>query len=143
MPTVTVKRLNATAVMPTRMSHAAACWDVRSSEELTIEPGEVGKVPTGLAFDIPAGWELVVRSRSGLASRGIIVANSPGTVDSDYTGELFVLLLNTGDHSAIVFTGDRIAQITLAQTPSITFIEGEIIKLTARGENGFGSTGTR
>jgi dUTP pyrophosphatase len=127
--------------MPAKGTHEASCWDIRSVQTVAIEPGSVAKVPTGLAFDVPMGWELLVRSRSGLASKGIIVANSPGTVDSDYTGEVFVLLLNTTATPYFVTAGDKIAQITLAPTAQVIFHKGEVDKQTERGSNGFGSTG--
>ncbi len=111
-------------------------------DSLVIPPGARELVPTGLFFEIPEGYEIQVRSRSGLALKnGVIVLNSPGTIDSDYRGELKVILANFGAESFTVKNGDRIAQIILAQVSFANFVSSLSISETERGSGGFGSTG--
>lgn len=110
---------------------------------VTIAPGQRALVPTGLAIALPAGFELQVRPRSGLALKsGIIVPNSPGTIDEDYRGEVQVILLNAGTEPFIVERGMRIAQAVLAPVVRLAWSEVESLPETARGAGGFGSTGT-
>lgn len=109
---------------------------------LTIQPGARAAIPTGLACAVPPGWEVQVRPRSGLAFRaGITVANAPGTVDSDYRGELKVLLVNLGDEPFVVERGMRVAQLVIAQVPHVDVVLVEDLDATERGAGGFGSTG--
>ena len=130
------------AMLPTYGTAGAAGADIYSVKEYKVPPGEHTLVDTGLKCSIPEGYEIQVRPRSGLALKNrITVLNSPGTVDSDYTGKLGVILMN---HSDIVFTvkaGDRIAQIVVAPVQQAEFAWTEEIKNTDRGANGFGSTG--
>jgi dUTP pyrophosphatase len=98
--------------------------------------------PTGFAVEVPQGYELQVRSRSGLAKQGLFVTNSPGTIDSDYRGEICVLLSNLDpNRSYTVNRGDRIAQLVLCEVPRLSIQEVEELSSTERGEGGFGSTG--
>lgn len=106
-----------------------------------IPPGETKVFNTGLCVEIPYGYELQIRSRSGLASKGIVVTNSPGTIDCDYRGELQVILTNLGKTTKELFHGDRIAQIVLAKVERIEWSTETELKLTKRGKLGFGSTG--
>lgn len=116
--------------------------DIPPDAPCVLNPGEVRLVPTGLAIEIPAGFEGQVRPRSGLAARhGVTVLNSPGTVDSDYRGEVKVILINHGSDPYTVRRGDRIAQIVIASTPSVLFDERDELSATDRGQGGFGSTG--
>ena len=116
--------------------------DVRAAEELTIAPGQRGLVGTGLAFAIPEGYEIQVRPRSGLAlKKGISIPNTPGTIDSDYRGELKVILINHGEDDFIIDRGDRIAQIVVAPVQRGTLVEVTDLDETQRGSGGFGSTG--
>ncbi len=109
---------------------------------LTVAPGARVLVPTGLAMAIPEGFELQIRPRSGLALRhGITLANAPGTIDSDYRGEVGVILLNTGSEPVVIGHGDRIAQAVLAPVVRAAFALVETLEATARGAGGFGSTG--
>lgn len=109
---------------------------------MVLAPGERGLVPTGLAVEIPAGIELQVRPRSGLALReGIALVNSPGTIDSDYRGEVGVIVINHGQTPVTISHGMRIAQIVPAAVPRIRWREGALAD-SARGTGGFGSTGT-
>jgi dUTP pyrophosphatase len=110
---------------------------------LTLAPGGRALVPTGLALEIPPGHEAQVRPRSGLALRqGLTVLNAPGTIDSDYRGEVGVILVNLGAEPVAIAHGDRIAQLVLAPVTRIDWAEAEALASSRRGEGGFGSTGT-
>jgi dUTP pyrophosphatase len=116
--------------------------DVVSAESVTISPGARHAVATGLALAIPKGYEIQVRPRSGLALKhGITVPNTPGTIDSDYRGELKVILINLGDEPFAIARGDRIAQLVLAPVVQAAWQEVAELDATERGEGGFGSTG--
>lgn len=142
--TVEVKRLEngAGLPLPAYATQGAAGMDVVAAETVTLRPGQRYAVATGFAIAIPAGYEIQVRPRSGLAFKhGITVPNTPGTIDSDYRGELRVLLINHGLHDFQVDRGDRIAQLVLAPVVQAAWSEVEELDATARGEGGFGSTG--
>ena len=128
-----------------KYSVAASGFDLRSATEtdVVLEPGARLVVPTGLALEIPLGFEGQVRPRSGLAAQaGVTVLNSPGTVDSDYRGELKVILINLGDKAVTISRGDRIAQLVLAPVAAgLAATEVEELSPTDRGSGGFGSTG--
>lgn len=141
---VQVKRLNngAGLPMPTYASDGAAGMDVCAAEGLTLKVGKRHAVATGLAFAIPHGFEVQVRPRSGLALKhGITCLNTPGTIDSDYRGEVKVILANLGDEDFVIQRGDRIAQLVVAPVTHAAMIEVEALDDTARGAGGFGSTG--
>ncbi|MBV9785493.1 MAG: dUTP diphosphatase, partial [Acidisphaera sp.] len=130
--------------LPTYASAGAAGLDLLAAvaEPVVLPPGGRALIPTGLAVALPAGHELQVRPRSGLALRhGIVLPNSPGTIDEDYRGELQVILLNAGNESFTVTRGMRIAQAVLAPVLRVEWREVESLDETARGEGGFGSTG--
>lgn len=111
---------------------------------LVIPPGDIALVPTGLAMAIPAGFEGQVRARSGLATKhGIGLPNSPGTIDSDYRGELKVALINLGKQAFTIEHGMRIAQLVIAAVTRVEIGQVESLDATARGAGGFGSTGVR
>lgn len=132
--------------MPRYMSEGAAGLDLASaaSEPITIAPGERAAVPTGLALEIPPGFEGQVRPRSGLARKlGITLPNAPGTIDSDYRGEVLVLLLNMGREPFVVSPGDRIAQLVIAPVVIATLEEVSELSETTRGDGGFGHTGRK
>jgi dUTP pyrophosphatase len=144
--TVAVIRLShgADLPLPAYGSAGAAAVDFLAAidEALEIPPGGRAAVPTGLAVALPAGHELQVRPRSGLALKhGILVANSPGTVDEDYRGEIKVILLNGGTEPFRVERGMRLAQGVLAPVTRIRWHEVDNLDETARGQGGFGSTG--
>ena len=148
MVSVAVKRLphNADLPLPAYESAAAAGMDLPAAveQELTLAPGERVLVPTGLAIALPDGYEAQVRPRSGLAARnGITVLNTPGTVDADYRGEIKVILANLGNEDFIIERGMRIAQMVIAPVVQAILQEAESLPETARGEGGFGSTGTK
>ena len=130
--------------LPARESEGSAGADLRAAltEPLTIPPGGTAMVPTGLKLLIPEGYEMQVRPRSGLAARhAVTVLNAPGTVDSDYRGEVQVILINHGREDFTVDRGDRIAQAVFAPVVPVRFVETDDLPATARGEGGFGSTG--
>ncbi len=130
--------------LPEYQTEGASGADVRAllPVEIVIEPGARALVPTGLYLDIPKGLEAQVRPRSGLAARhGLTVLNAPGTIDSDYRGELKVILINHGDAGVRIANGDRIAQIVICPVVRATFARRESIGGTGRGSGGFGSTG--
>ena len=131
-------------MLPVYKTSGAAGADVCAflKEDIVIHHGEYTLVPTGLYFEIPEGYEIQVRPRSGLAFKnGVTVLNTPGTIDSDYRGELKVLLVNLGKEDFTVKSGDRIAQIILAPVTQADFVQAELLSQTERGEGGFGSTG--
>jgi dUTP pyrophosphatase len=128
--------------LPAYATTGAAGMDVVSAEEVTIAPGARHAVATGLAMAIPAGYEIQVRPRSGLALKhGITVPNTPGTIDSDYRGELKVILINLGTEPFAIARGDRVAQLVLAPVVQAAWDEVAELDATVRGEGGFGSTG--
>ena len=141
--TIGVKKLDELAELPTYSDDEVAGADVRSMIEYTLKPGERFLFPTGLAMEIPMGWEIQVRPRSGLAFKhGITVLNTPGTIDSSYLGHIGVVLINHGDKEIHISRGDRIAQLVISKCYRARFKEVEIFeKETVRGEGGFGSTG--
>jgi dUTP pyrophosphatase len=143
-PKVRFQKLRPGALVPRYMSAGAAGMDLASaaSEPIPIPPGGRAAVPTGLAFAIPPGYEGQVRPRSGLARKfGIGLPNSPGTIDSDYRGEVLVLLVNLGAEPFVVNPGDRIAQLVIAPVVIAELEETESLDGTVRGDGGFGHTG--
>ncbi len=144
--TVHVRRLPHAADLPLPFyaTAGAAGADVVAAvrEDATLHPMERLAIPTGLVLAVPAGHEVQVRPRSGLALRqGVTVANAPGTVDSDYRGELMVILVNLGREPFVVRRGDRIAQLVVAPVAKATFVERAELPPSGRGAGGFGSTG--
>ncbi|MEX0342075.1 MAG: dUTP diphosphatase [Erythrobacter sp.] len=128
--------------LPGYATEGAAGMDVLAAEELTLKPGQRHAVATGLAVAIPRGYEIQVRPRSGLALKhGITVPNTPGTIDSDYRGELKVIMINHGVEDFAIARGDRIAQLVLAPVTLAAWVEVEELDETMRGAGGFGSTG--
>jgi dUTP pyrophosphatase len=128
--------------LPAYATEGAAGMDVLSAEDVTIASGGRHAVATGLSVAIPLGYEIQVRPRSGLALKhGISVPNTPGTIDSDYRGELKVILINHGGEPFVVARGDRIAQLVLAPVVRAAWAEVDELDLTERGAGGFGSTG--
>lgn len=132
--------------LPRPASAGASGLDLPAAvgEPLTLAPGERALVPCGLAVEIPPGWEGQVRPRSGLAVKhGVTVLNAPGTVDSDYRGELKVALINLGSEPFEIQRGDRIAQLVLCEVAhGVNVVERPTLAATDRGEGGFGSTGS-
>jgi len=133
-------------LLPLYGSEEAAGADVRAAiaQELTLEPGEIKLVPTGLKVEIPNGYEVQVRPRSGLALKfGITVLNTPGTIDSDYRGAIGVILINHGKEPFTVLPKMRIAQLVVQQVERADFLQKkEALETSTRGEGGYGHTGT-
>jgi dUTP pyrophosphatase len=129
--------------LPSRQSAQAAGYDVASCEpDLVLAPGERRAIATGLVFELPEGFEMQVRPRSGLALKyGITLPNAPGTIDADYRGELKVIMQNSGQEPVTIRRGERIAQLVFARHESPALLEAEAVNHTARGAGGFGSTG--
>ncbi|MCG5055542.1 MAG: dUTP diphosphatase [Myxococcales bacterium] len=146
-PLVRFARLSPHARVPRYMTAGAAGMDLSSASEapLVLAPGERLAVPTGWAIELPSGFEGQVRPRSGLASqRGVTVVNAPGTIDSDYRGELRVLLVNLGREPHTIALGDRVAQLVVApvaQAEVVVEDDPAALSETARGAGGFGHTG--
>jgi dUTP pyrophosphatase len=131
--------------LPAYQSAGAAGMDLHAAVSASVElaPGERRLIPTGVAIAVPSGFEAQVRPRSGLALRfGVTVLNAPGTVDSDYRGELQVLLINHGADAFVVRRGDRIAQLVVCPVAEAELLLVESLDATARGEGGYGSTGS-
>ncbi len=132
--------------LPSYASGGSAGMDVYAAtdEPITIKHGEVKMIPTNLAIALESGYECQVRSRSGLAAKnGVFALNAPGTVDSDYRGEIKIILANFGEADFTIERGDRIAQLVIAQYEHIGWSEVESLDETDRGEGGFGSTGVK
>jgi dUTP pyrophosphatase len=130
--------------LPSYATDGAAGADLGAAveSELVLDPGARAAVPTGLVLEIPAGYEGQVRPRSGLAIKaGLTIVNAPGTIDSDYRGELKVLMVNLGRESITIARGDRIAQLLIAPVTRAFFVETEGLSSSELGEGGFGSTG--
>jgi len=136
-----LKRLHASAQKPQRQTSGAAGYDLHSVEDCVLKPGEVRAIGTGIALTLVSGTAALVCPRSGLASRGITVANSPGVIDPDYRGEIKVLLQNLSGEDYTVRQGDRIAQLLFIVPYQPWMIEVEELDTTERGTGGFGSTG--
>jgi dUTP pyrophosphatase len=132
--------------LPKFASDGAAGMDVRAAVKLpiTIEPSKIALIPTALACAVPQGYELQVRSRSGLAAKhGVFCLNAPGTIDSDYRGEIQVVLANFGAEPFVVQRGERVAQFVVARFEHVQWREVQVLEETVRGSGGFGSTGVR
>ncbi|MDB5455718.1 MAG: deoxyuridine 5-triphosphate nucleotidohydrolase Dut [Caulobacter sp.] len=149
-PTVPIVRLSHAhgLPLPSYETSGAAGMDLRAAVEdadpLVLRPGGRAMVPTGLAFAVPLGFEAQVRPRSGLAAKaGVTCLNTPGTIDSDYRGEVKVILINLGEEDFTIRRGDRIAQLVIAPVVQAAWAEVESLDDTARGAGGFGSTGGR
>ena len=143
---VRVRRLphGADLPLPAAASPGSAGLDLRAAVDapLRLAPGERALVPTGLVLEIPPGWEGQVRPRSGLALRhGIALPNAPGTIDSDYRGEVGVIVANLGQEPVEIARGERIAQLVVAPVATVRWRESTELGTSARGDGGFGSTG--
>ncbi len=136
------KKLDPEAVIPKYKTPGSAGADLSSVECVDIGPGETKMISLGFSVSIPPGYEIQIRSRSGLAAGfGVIVLNSPGTVDSDYRGPMKVILSNFGTKTFSVNRGDRIAQMILTEVSQAVFTIVDELDATVRGDRGFGSTG--
>ena len=141
---VLIKKLNQKAIIPTYETSGSSGLDLTAliESEITIQPKKSALISTGLSIAIPDDTEVQIRPRSGLAAKSnITVLNTPGTIDSDYRGELKIILFNHGDKEFVVNNGDRIAQMVLMPILKIEFEEVDNLPKTIRGSGGFGSTG--
>src|SRR5207237_8955732 len=130
--------------LPTRMTEHAAGFDLAAAvvEPTTLQPGDIKLIPCGFSMAVPHGYEAQVRPRSGLASKhGITMINAPGTIDSDYRGQVQVPLINLGRKKFTIERGMRIAQMLIVPVPKVKIVEVEDLDQTARGHRGFGHTG--
>lgn len=144
---VKIKKLHPDAIIPKYQTSGAAGFDLHAVEDIKIEASETGIVKTGLSFEVPIGYELQIVPRSGMSLKTPIrVSNSPGTVDSDYRGEVCIIIDNKNEKfiqpAFYIKKGDRIAQGKITPVLQAEFQEVEELQVTDRGEGGFGSTGT-
>ncbi|NHA80900.1 dUTP diphosphatase [Helicobacter pylori] len=139
---IKIQKIHPNALIPKYQTEGSSGFDLHAVEEVTIKPHSVGLVKIGIRLSLEVGYELQVRTRSGLAlNHQVMVLNSPGTVDNDYRGEIKVILANLSDKDFKVQIGDRIAQGVVQKTYKAEFIECERLDETSRGSGGFGSTG--
>ena len=144
MVKILVKKLNKNVRLPDYKTSGSSGMDIvaNNKKKITIYPNRIAIIPTGIAVGIPKNFEIQISPRSGLAAkRGISVLNTPGTIDSDYRGEVKIILINLGKKSFIVNFGDRIAQMVLCPIAKAELREVKSLDETSRGEGGFGSTG--
>ena len=135
---------NSDLPLPKQMTASAAGADLYAAndEDITLAPMERAMIPTGLVFEIPHGYEVQIRPRSGLAAKhGISLVNTPGTIDADYRGEVKVIMINLGQEPFTVKRGERIAQAVAAPVYSVNYVEVQEVSDTDRGAGGFGHTG--
>lgn len=136
---------NAISRIPSKATSGAAGWDIQAnlSDDVCLKPGERALIPTGFSLVVPEGFEIQLRPRSGWAYRtGVTLLNSPGTIDSDYRGEIKVLLINLGNQEVWIRDKDRIAQLVLGKVLPIQFDVVDRVSETPRGSKGFGHTGS-
>ena len=139
---IKIKKLNEEAKIPKYARFGDAGFDLCSVEDVVIEPGEYKLVSTGLAFEIPIGFEMQIRPRSGLAGKhGISIVNAPGTVDSGYRGDVGIIIINHGKQPFEIKKNDRIAQGVITEFECVQFKEVDALSESERGEGGFGHTG--
>ncbi|MBE3557033.1 MAG: dUTP diphosphatase [Firmicutes bacterium] len=148
LPYVYLTRLRTDALLPQQMSAGASGFDLFAAidDEILLHPGQRARIGTGIAIAVASGYEAQVRPRSGLAdAHGITVLNAPGTIDSDYRGEIGVVLINLGEECYHIVSGMRIAQLVFAAVPALAFEEVSLEQFskmqTVRGRGGFGHTG--
>ncbi len=147
MPSLQVKIINTSSnPLPAYATAGSAGMDLNADipHPVTLRPLERQLIPTGIFIELPPGYEAQVRPRSGLAIKhGITCLNSPGTVDSDYRGELKVILINLSDRDQVIHPGERIAQMIISSVEKVNWVPVEMINQTSRNEGGFGHTGKR
>lgn len=142
-PKLLFKKLSAAAVLPAYQTKAASGFDLCSTERVILKAGAVKLVPTGLSVEIPEGYELQVRARSGLAAKkGVFLVNGIGTIDADYRGEIKIIMSTCSSEPVILESGERVAQGVLMAVEQAEISEATELSETERGSGGFGSTGT-
>jgi dUTP pyrophosphatase len=138
---IKIKKINTDLPIPAYQTEGSSGLDLHASEDCSLAPGDFEMVPTGIALEIPYGYEGEVRARSGLAAKfGIGVLNSPGTIDSDYRGEIKVILFNFGKKDFEIKKGDRMAQLIISKVERIDLVEVKDLESSKREDGGFGST---
>ena len=146
MTKIQIKKLSNDVLTPKYETAGSSGMDLAAyiEKDLIINPGNKALVPTGFSLSVPRGFEIQIRPRSGLAAKkGITVLNTPGTIDSDYRGEIKVILINLSKDKFIIKNGERIAQMVVCPVEQVTVEEVEKLSDTDRGKDGFGSTGTK
>lgn len=138
---VKVKYINGNPYVPVYSTEGSVCADVRATQDYTIKPKQVIKIPLGIAVEIPKGYEIQVRNRSSLGKNGLIVPNGIGTIDTDYRGEINMLFYNLNDTDYEIKAGDKICQLAIQKATTMIFKTVSELSETERGEGGFGSTG--
>ena len=141
---ILIKKFDKNIKLPTYKTSGSSGLDLvaYTKKKITLYPGKTALIPTGISVSIPKNYEIQIRPRSGLAAKNnISVLNTPGTVDSDYRGEIKIILINLGKKPFIIKYGDRIAQMVLCTISKVKFLEVESLPKTIRGKGGFGSTG--
>lgn len=145
---VKFKKLRPKARVPKKATEGSACHDVFASGSTWVSFGRTSKIYTGIALEVPKGYEIEIRPRSGLSMKGLSIVNSPGTLDSDFRGELVILMtyfpkneIATQPTSYLINDGDRIAQIKVNEVLDIDWVQTQNLSVTKRGEGGYGSTG--
>ncbi len=144
MVKILVKKFNKNIKLPTYKTSGSSGMDLVAhiKSKINIKPGKIAIISTGIAIAIPINYEIQIRPRSGLAAKkGISVLNTPGTIDSDYRGEIKIILINLSKKSFVVKSGDRVAQMILSPVAKGKFKKVKILPRTIRGKGGFGSTG--
>jgi|TARA_B110000444_G_scaffold258143_1_gene298257 dUTP pyrophosphatase len=146
MTKIQIKKLSNEVLTPKYETSGSSGMDIAAyiKQDITIEPGEKALIPTGFSLSIPLGYEVQIRPRSGLAAKkGITILNTPGTIDSDYRGEIKVILINLSKDGFSVKNGERIAQMVVCPIKQVVVEEVKELSETNRGVGGFGSTGTK
>ncbi len=139
---IKIKLNNLNSIIPTKATVGSAGYDIFSSEDKVLMPGKFDSISTGISIELPEGYEAQVRPRSGLAFKhGVTVLNSPGTIDSDFRGEIKVLLINHSEKEFYIERGMRIAQLIVSSLVSLSFVTIDSLSDSNRGIGGFGSTG--
>ena len=143
MTKILIKRLSKEVSLPKYETSGSSGMDLAANINTNIDPGKIGIIPTGLSLSIPKGFEIQIRPRSGLAAKEkISVLNTPGTIDSDYRGEIRILLINLSNEIFTIKNGDRIAQLVISKHSNVSWEEVVHLDFSNRGDGGFGSTGT-
>jgi len=146
MTKIQIKKLSTEVLTPKYETSGSSCMDIAAyiRQDIIINPGEKALIPTGFSLSVPQGYEVQIRPRSGLAAKkGVTVLNTPGTIDSDYRGEIKVILINLSKDVFYVKSGERIAQIVVCPVKQVVVEEVNELSETNRGVGGFGSTGTK